>query len=103
MTPERATKHTAEPVAVSNAPSGAELPAWHDTLGRVVDLLATLQEQVAQIDVDGARSAEADAGSAARDLLLRDIEAARLAARDAQRRVADAFVGPAAQPDAARA
>jgi hypothetical protein len=81
---------TASAISAAGDQQPDELPTWHAALGRVIDLLGVLHEQVARIDVaEGAVADEAALYAASvRDFLLKDIEAALLAANGAQRRVA---------------
>jgi hypothetical protein len=82
---------TASVIRAADAPPQDELPTWHAALGRVVDLLGVLHEQVAAIDVaEGAVADEAALYAlSVRDFLLKDIEAAMRAANGAQQRIAE--------------
>jgi hypothetical protein len=86
-------------IRAADAPPQDELPTWHAALGRVIDLLGVLHEQVARIDVaEGAVAAEAALYAVSvRDYLLKDIEAALLAASGAQQRVASVADGQSDQ------
>ncbi|HEY3082515.1 MAG TPA: hypothetical protein VGM69_21725 [Chloroflexota bacterium] len=74
------------------APAGpasqAEPPQWHDLLTRVEVLLATLREQVTEIEALAGETPRRDKGAVTRQHLLSDIDAARSAVKDARRRVA---------------
>ncbi|HEV8637036.1 MAG TPA: hypothetical protein VG370_22680 [Chloroflexota bacterium] len=74
--------------------SPAESPTWQDLLARVEVLLATLREQVTEIDARDA-STPGDRNLVARDHLIHDIDAARSAVKHARRRVAGFRAGAA--------
>src|SRR5688572_4380748 len=90
---------TASVSRAADAPPTDETPTWHAALGRVIDLLGVLHEQVARIDVaeDAAAAEAALYAVSVRDFLLKDIEAALLAASGAQQRVAAVADSPSDQ------
>jgi hypothetical protein len=68
--------------------SQAEPPQWHDLLTRVEVLLATLREQVTEIEALAGETPRRDKRAVTRQHLLGDIDAARSAVKHARRRVA---------------
>jgi hypothetical protein len=80
--------------AANGLASGAGSPQWHELLTRVEVLLATLREQVAELEASEAPPRRGRRGQR-RDRLLGDIDAARSAVKHARRRMA------ALSPDAA--
>jgi hypothetical protein len=83
--------------------SGAGSPQWHELLTRVEVLLATLREQVAELEASEATPPRRGRRAQRRDRLLGDIDAARSAVKHARRRMASLSPGPAAPkpaPDA---
>lgn len=73
----------------------AESPTWHDLLARVEVLLATLREQVTEIEARDGASPPRDRDLDAREHLIHDIDAARSAVKHARRRSAGFRAGAA--------
>jgi hypothetical protein len=76
--------------APAEVPSGSGSgPRWHELLTRVEVLLATLREQVTEIEAREAEAPRSGRNATARQHLLGDIDAARSAVKHARGRVAD--------------